>query len=95
MKNLGSCVQFTEFISKEVEALKEAYAHRYWIEHEQEHKNVSFEESIKHFEKTYLNAWAEGYRQSYCQNTCKDRDTCNLGHEFLTHYQNSIKGKHL
>ena len=87
MQRLNVCKGLAELLKKEGEALKEAYAHRYYLELIKEGVNVTYKQAVTHFEQNFLNSWAEGYKECYCQNVCQYRNICNLGDENLHHYR--------
>ena len=94
MKRLGDrCEHVMELCKSQITALKEAYAHRYYLEKKRDKSDVTYNEAIRHFEKFFLNSWAEGYKMAYCQNVCEDKDQCKLAYRALHQYQDINKNE--
>ena len=67
-----TCTHLAELVLKEKGDLQEEInRHKYFLSQRVGH-DVGVTEATKDFLDHYLNAWAEGWKECYCNNVCKE-----------------------
>lgn len=76
------CRNLEDLLDAERPALKAAFGHRRYLISKRMSKNpedIDWNEAQSDFMTHYFNAWAEGFKMSYCTYVCKDRGNCEIG----------------
>ena len=81
---MSTCENLEGLLRAERPALNIAFGHRRYLiskRMSKEPAEIDWGEAKQEFMEHYFNAWAEGFKQAYCQNVCNIRDTCELKDE--------------
>ena len=78
---MSGCANLKALLEAERPALTAAFGHRRYLISKREHKSpqeIDWIAAKQEFMDQFFNAWAEGFRQAYCNYVCKDREACQL-----------------